>query len=74
MAKFFAASRRKYQTPDGLKDRTATVTSSGLMINKKEFFIRILMPCIKPGPVGFSLVQIGKTDLGKFPIGLCEPN
>ena len=44
MAKIFAASRRKYQALDGFKDRTATVISSGLMIYKKEPFIRILMP------------------------------
>jgi hypothetical protein len=45
MAKTFAASRRKYEALDGLKDRTATaVISSGLMIYKKDSFIRILMP------------------------------
>jgi hypothetical protein len=41
MAKIFAASRRKYQALDGFKDRTATFISSGLMIYKKEPFIRI---------------------------------
>ena len=74
MAKIFAASRRKYQALDGFTDRTATVISSGLMIYKKEPFIRILMPHKNLGLWVFPWPKSEKLTLGKFPIGLYEFN